>query len=210
MKATIATIVLMTAALAACGTPEIAEKYEAETYAPDEIAAALAADDPSRRADAAEQILAMAPERRRAVLIELTRSGEPEVRLLAVGLLGRHHAGDGEAVRALGETAALDLDVDVRSGALRALAGSGRPEALDAIGTALTDDESLVVRREAAVLLDRLTGQTIGAAFASAVDEAADAGDDVAIEYDDWLESHRDRLRWDAAKSRFVVEEDER
>ena len=108
-------------------------------------------------------------------------------------------------VAVLGEEAALDVDVDVRSAALGALAESGRPEALTAISSALTDDPSLVVRREAAVLLDRLTGQDLGAGFAGRVDEASDAADDAAMAYDDWLATNRAKLQWDAGSRRFTM-----
>ena len=123
---------------------------------------------------------------------------------MAVGLLGKYHAADDDVVAVLGGEAALDADVDVRSAALGALAKSGRVEALVAIGSALTDDPSLVVRREAAVLLDRLTGQTLGAGFASRVEEASSSADDASMAYDDWLETNRAKLRWDADTARFV------
>jgi len=193
-------------ALVACGTPDIARDYETKTYVPEELGAALSADDPARRADAAEQILAMKPEHRKKVLTELIHDPKPEVRLMAVGLLGKHHAADAGVVAVLGEEAALDVDVDVRSAALGALAESGRPEALMAISSALTDDPSLVVRREAAVLLDRLTGQDLGAGFAGRVEEASDAADDAAMAYDDWLSTNRAKLEWDAGSRRFTIE----
>ena len=191
-------------ALVACGTPDVARDYEAKTYVPEDLAAALSADDPARRADAAEQISAMNPNQREEVLIELTRDEKPGVRLMAVTLLGKHHAADADVVAALGDKAGLDVDVDVRGAALVALAASGSVEALAAIGSALTDDPSLVVRRQAAVLLDRLTGQTLGATFASRVEEASSSADDAAMAYDDWLESNRAKLRWDADSARFV------
>jgi len=191
-------------ALVACGTPGVAKDYETKTYVPEELAAALASDSPARRADAAEQISGMQPDQRRKVLIELTRDPKPEVRLMAVGLLGKYHAAAEDVVDVLGGEAALDADVDVRSAALGALAKSGRVEALVSIGSALTDDPSLVVRREAAVLLDRLTGQTLGAGFAARVEEAGSSADDASMAYDDWLETNRAKLRWDADTARFV------
>ena len=193
-------------ALVACGTPDIARDYEAKTYVPEELGAALSADDPARRADAAEQILAMKPEQRKKVLVELVRDPKPEVRLMAVSLLGKHHAADAGVIAVLGGEAALDVDIDVRSGALAALAESGSVDALVAIGSALTDDPSLRVRGEAAMLLDRLTGQTLGAGFASRVEEAGSDADDAAMAYDDWLETNRARLRWDVDTGRFVIE----
>ena len=126
---------------------------------------------------------------------------------MAVGLLGKHDAADDGVVAVLGGEIALDVDVDVRGAALAALAKSGRIEALSAIGTALTDDPSLVVRSEAAVLLDSLTGQTLGAGFAAQVEEASSGADDAAMAYDDWLETNRAKLRWDASSARFVVAE---
>jgi len=195
--------------LSACGTPEIAREYETKTYVPAELEKALKSEDPARRADAAEQILAMKPAQRKAVLLELTRNPRVEVRLMAVGLLGRHHATDPDVVKAMGEEAALDVDIDVRSAALSALAASGRSEALTAILAALTNDPSLVVRREAGVILDRLTGLKLATEFAGRLEEAEDAADDAAMSYDDWLESNREKLAWDAENRRFVLREGE-
>jgi len=194
-------------ALAACGTPGVAKEYEAKTYVPEKLHAALSSDSPARRADAAEQISGMQPAQRRQVLIELTRDQKPEIRLMAVGLLGKHDAGDAGVIAVLGSESALDADVDVRSAALSALAQSGRVEALVAIGNALTDDPSLMVRREAAVLLDRLTGQTLGAGFAAQVESASSSADDSAMAYDEWVETNRANLRWDKNSNRFVVAE---
>jgi HEAT repeat protein len=199
---------LFATVLAACGTPEIARDYETKTYVPAELEAALTSDDPARRADAAEQILAMDPAERKTVLTELVTNDRVEIRLMATGLLGKHHAGDSQVVKVLGERAALDVDIDVRSSALTGLAASGRPEALSSIVSSLTDDPALVVRREAAVLLDRLTGEKLGDEFAKLVSDAEEAADDAAFAYDDWVEANRDRLRWDAEDRRFTLKEE--
>lgn len=193
---------------AACGTPKVAQEYETKTYGYEEIQAALASDSPARRADAAEQISNMEPEKRKGVLVELTRDPRPETRLLAVSLLGKHHAADPDVIAAMGDVATLDPDVDVRTAALGALAMSGRVKALDTIAAVLTDDPSMVVRREAAVLLDRVTGQTLGAEFAGHVDAASDSADDAAMAYDDWLETNGANLRWDEKSGRFAKAED--
>ncbi|MEN8149155.1 MAG: hypothetical protein ABFS86_04985 [Planctomycetota bacterium] len=192
--------------LAGCGTPQIARPYETKKYVPEELAAALASDNPADRADAAEQILAMEPDARKMALIELTGDPKPGVRLMAVGLLGKHHAAEEDVVATLADDVMLDADADVRVAALAALAESGRPDGLAAISAALMDDPALVVRREAASLLDRLTGQTTGAEFTAMVDDALEKADDAAMAYDDWIETNREKLRWDAGKARYILD----
>ena len=148
----------------------------------------------------------MEPDARKKVLIELVGSPSPGVRLMAVGLLGKHHASDDAVVSALSGDAMLDPDPDVRGAALAALAESGRPDALAAISSALMDDPSLVVRREAASLLDRLTGQSMGAEFATMVDDIQEKADDAAMAYDEWIETNREKLKWDAERAKFVTD----
>ena len=114
-------------ALVACGTPSVARDYEAKSYVPEELHAALSSESPAERADAAEQISSMEPDQRRSVLVELTRDRKPEIRLMAVGLLGKHDAAHDDVVAVLGGEAALDVDADVRGAALEALARSGQP-----------------------------------------------------------------------------------
>jgi HEAT repeat protein len=197
-------LLLALAVLLGCGTPKVAEEYKAETYLPDQLRAALADDDPSRRADAAEQVEKMEPKRRRLVLLELSGDERSEVRLLAVSLLERLHSGDEEVVKRLAGILAHDPDPDIRTAAVGALSASGRPEALDALLDALMNDTSLSVRKDIASALDRLTGQSFGGDLVTAVDSAEEAADEAVMNYDEWIEMNRDRLKWDAKQERFV------
>ena len=200
-------LIVLTAllAVAACATPEVAEDYEAKTYLPDELKAALASDDPSQRADAAGQVERMAPERRQAVLTELSRDERASVRLLAVNLLGKLHGEEEATVARLAEVLAFDVDVDVRSAAVTALASSGSVEGLKALVQALADDPSLAVKRSVGTVLDRLTGEKLGSELSDRVDEAEAAADDAMIAYDDWLQANLETIRWDPEVSRFVI-----
>jgi HEAT repeat protein len=187
-----------------CGTPEVARDYESRDYLPQELEEALRSDDLARRADAAGQVEAMEPGRRRQILLALTEDDRAHVRLMAVSLLARHHAGDAETVARMAEVLSLDPDIDVRSAAIGALAASGDVSALKSLVGALTDDPSLEVKRQAATTLDRLTGEGFGAEFAAEFDEAETAADDTMMAYDDWLAGRAADLGWDAKEKRFV------
>lgn len=189
---------------AACATPEVAEDYRTRTFVPAELAAALASDDPTARADAAGQVESMEPAKRRAALLELSRDERAPVRLLAVGLLGRHHAAEEEAAGRLAEMLSLDPDADVRVAAVEGLGRSGRVDALRPLVDALSEDASLSVKRAAASTLDRLTGQALAADFLEKVDAAESAADDAMMSYDDWLGANGATLRYDAGSGRFV------
>lgn len=196
---------LVLLAIAGCGTPEIARERETRPLLPREIEEALRSDDPARRADAAGQVEAMDPEARRRTLLELLGDDRPHVRLMAVGILARHHGQEDTVVERLGQALSLDPDPDVRGALVDALAGSGRLGALGALVTALETDPSLLVKRRIARALDRITGQTFGAAFADRVDEAELSADEAMIDYASWLPGQD--LRWDAAAGRFVPRE---
>jgi HEAT repeat protein len=183
------------AVLTACGTPEVAKDYRTKTYVPEELQAALASRDPSARADAAAQVEAMSGGQRQAVLLELTTDPRPTVRLLAVGLAGKHLHGDEQAVARLAEMLSLDSDQDVRIAAVAALGETGSGPALTALLEALGNDTSLFVRRAAALALDRLTGQDFGAELAARVDEAEAAADGAMMNYEGWFDANRDALR---------------
>jgi hypothetical protein len=186
-----------------CATPEVAESYETTSYLPAEIGEALRSDDPARRADAADQVEKMEPATRRKALLELSADRRAGVRLLAVTLLGRLHASEEEVLVRLAGMLALDPDLDVRLAAVDAVEASQRLPALAALVAALTDDPSLIVRRQAAEALDRLTGQTIGAAVAEQVDAAEEAAEEALFAYEEWLEASREGLRWNDAAGRF-------
>jgi HEAT repeat protein len=197
-------LVLMGLAAAGCATPEIAEDYQEKALLPQEIESALKGDDPAGRADAATQVEKMAAANRKSVLLALVHDERAHVRLLAVSLLSRHHAGDEDAVAALADVLTLDADIDVRVATADALAKGGTHKGLSALLAALTDDTSLVVKRQAAEALDRLTGQTFGKTFVSSIDAAEEAADDAMMSYDGWLEERIGKLVWDAEKCRFV------
>ena len=186
MARTIPLIALL--CLAACGTPEVAEDYEEQVFLPAELSAALASDDPTARADAATQVEALPAAERLATLSSLAVHDNAAVRLMAIGLLGKLHAGDPTITMRLAEVIGMDADIDVRMATVPVLAKSGEA-GLAVLVEALSDDPSLFVRREIAVALDRVTGNTFGAAFAEKVGEAEDAADDAMMDYDDWLES---------------------
>ncbi len=181
--------------ITACGTPEVAEDYQAKTYVPEELQAALASDDPSSRADAAAQVAAMPTGQRKAVLLDLSRNERPTVRLLSVGLIGKHLSGDNQAVARLADLLSLDPDQDVRAACVGALGGTRSGTALKALLGALENDTSLSVRRAAAIALDRLTGQTFGAEMAAKVDDAEEAADDAMMNYEEWFDANREALR---------------
>ena len=178
-----------------CGTPEVAEDYQARTYVPEELQAALASDEPSSRADAAAQVAAMPTGQRKAVLLDLSRNERPTVRLLSVGLIGKHLSGDNQAVARLADMLSLDPDQDVRAACVDALGGTRSGAALKALLGALENDTSLTVRRAAAVALDRLTGQTFGADMAAKVDDAEEAADDALMNYEEWFDANQEALR---------------
>jgi len=186
---------LLLALLTACGTPEVAEEYQAKTYVPEELQAALASDDPSSRADAAAQVAAMPTGQRKAVLLDLSRNERPTVRLLSVGLIGKHLSGDNQAVARLADLLSLDPDQDVRAACVGALGGTRSGAALTALLGALENDSSLSVRRSAAVALDRLTGQSFGAEMAAKVDDAEEAADDAMMNYGEWFDANQEALR---------------
>ncbi len=186
---------LALALISACGTPEVAKEYQTKTYVPDELQAALSSDDPSVRADAAAQVEAMSVGQRKAVMLELTRDERPTVRMLAVGLIGKHLAGDNQAVDLLAEMLSLDPDQDVRGTVVAALGGTRNGTALNALLEALSTDTSLAVRRSAALALDRLTGQSFGAEMAARVDAAEDAADDAMMNYEDWFDANQGALK---------------
>ncbi len=186
---------LLLALITACGTPEVAEEYQAKTYVPEELQAALASDDPSSRADAAAQVAAMPTGQRKAVLLDLSRNERPTVRLLSVGLIGKHLSGDNQAVARLADLLSLDPDQDVRAACVGALGGTRSGAALTALLGALENDSSLSVRRSAAVALDRLTGQSFGAEMAAKVDDAEEAADDAMMNYGEWFDANQEALR---------------
>lgn len=186
---------LALALCSACGTPEVAEEYQTKTYVPEQLQAALASEDPSARADAASQVEAMPVGQRKAVLLELTLDKRPTVRMLAVGLIGKSLAGDNQAVARLAEMLSTDPDPDVRSAVVGALGSTRSDTALNALLEALGNDTSLSVRRDAALALDRLTGQSFGAEMAAQVDEAQDAADDAMMNYEDWFDANKDALK---------------
>ena len=183
-------LVLVSLSIGACATPEVAEDYKAKSYVPEEMAAALGGEDPARRADAAKQVEEMAPSDRLAALLELSRDDRAPVRLLAVGLIGRYHAGDAAAVASLGDVLSLDPDMDVRSAAVGALARSTTRESVEALLSALTDDTALNVRRAAAAALDRLSGRDYGAEVAAGFDEAEMAADEAGMAYEEWFDAN--------------------
>jgi HEAT repeat protein len=189
--------------LCSCGTPEVARDYRAKTYLPAELEAALRSDNPTRRAEAEDQIASLPVDRRIEILLALSRDPEPPMRLLAAKLLGKD-SGDPRAAKRLGEMVGLDADPDVRMLAMDGLAAGGSDGALSALLTALEADPSLLVRRHAASALDRLTGQEIGASFVDSLDEAEMSADEAAMAYSDWFESHGKGLRWDAGSSQYV------
>jgi HEAT repeat protein len=201
------------------GASEVAGDYEVRTFLPEELEEALRSEDPARRADAASQVETMPPERRREVLIALVGDERAHVRLMAVTLLGRLHAGEDGAIAALADVLSLDVDLDVRSAAVAALAESENPRALEALAGVLMDDPSLVVKREAAEALDRLTGQSFGKVLVERIDaaesfgkvlvERIDAAEEACYEaneaYEEWLEERVDELVWDPARGRFAA-----
>ena len=192
--ATLLMTVLALTLISACGTPEVAKEYQAKTYLPEELQAALSSDDPSVRADAAAQVEAMSLGQRKAVLLELTRDKRPMVRMLAVGLIGKHLSGDNQAVSRLADLLSLDPDQDVRVAAVSALGGTRSGAALNALLDALSNGTSLIVRRSAALALDRLTGQSFGADMAAKVEDAEDAADDAMMNYEDWFDANQEAL----------------
>ena len=193
-KAILLPTLLALALITGCGTPEVAEEYQAKTYLPEELQAALASDDPTRRADAAAQVVAMPPGQRKAALLDLSRDERPTVRMLAVGLIGKHLSGDDQAVARLADLLSLDPDQDVRTACVSALGGTRSGTALQALLGALGNDTSLTVRRSAAVALDRLTGQTFGAEMARKIDDAEEAADDAMMNYEEWFDANREAL----------------
>jgi HEAT repeat protein len=180
---------------AACGTPEVAEDYQAKTYVPEELQAALASNDPTMRADAADQVMAMPTGQRKAVLLELTRDERPTVRMTAVSLVGKTLSGDQQAVARLAELLSLDGDQDVRMVCVDALGTTRNGDALRALLDALSNDSSLGVRRAAAVSLDRLTGQRFGQEMAARYDDAEAAADDAMMNYEEWFDANQEALK---------------
>jgi HEAT repeat protein len=198
-------LVLAAVTVAGCATPEVAETYEERSLVPQEIAAGLRSEDPTQRAAAAKQIETMEPAQSRSVLMELTGHELVPVRMLAVSALGKHHASDGGVVTRLAEVLSLDGDADVRSRVVDALSRSGSVNGLAAILDALGNDSSLLVRREAALALDKLTGQSHALRFVTTFDDAEMQADETTMTYEEWFEANRAALRWDAGTSRFVV-----
>jgi HEAT repeat protein len=190
-----ATLFLTLLLITACGTPEVAEEYQTKTYVPEELQAALASDDPTSRADGAAQVEAMPGGQRKAILLELTLDERPTVRLLAVGLIGKHLPGDNQAVARLSEMLSLDPDQDVRTSCVEVLGGTRSGTALKALLDALGNDTSLAVRRSSAVALDKLTGQTFGAEMAKKVDDAEESADDAMMNYEEWFDANQEALR---------------
>jgi HEAT repeat protein len=179
----------------ACRAPGVADDYSAEAIPTVEIAGALADEDPTRRSEAAEQIEAMDAETRRRTLISLTRDGRPEIRLLAVDLIGLHHATDAEAASRLAEMLASDPDPDVRIACVSSLSRGDRRHALAPLFDALSSDPSLYVRADAAAALDRLTGQAIGRAVVLGTDAAESAADDASLAYEEWIQENVTEVR---------------
>ncbi len=182
-------LVLLAGILAACGTPKVAKDYEAKVYLPQEIETALRSEDPARRADAAAQVETMSPDQRGPILISLTTDERPHVRLMAVSLLGKHHADDASAIAALANVLSLDGDLDVRSAAVSALAAGTSAPSLTVLVETLSNDSSLVIKREAAAALDARTGQTFGKELADSIDTAEEAADEAMMAYEEWMEN---------------------
>jgi HEAT repeat protein len=184
---------------------ELADDYEKKDLLPGEIVAALGGDDPAARADAAEQIEKLDPEKRKTVLLALTRDESASIRLLAVSLLTQHHATDAQVVGDLLAVAKTDLDIDVQQAAFAALGQSGDERALKLAITVLSDlDADLPLKLEAVEMLDRLTGRTTKGDLEEALEDAMDAADDLGMSWDEWLTTHGPTLSWDAEKGRFV------
>jgi HEAT repeat protein len=187
---------------------KVADEYRAKDYLPGEIAEALRGDDPAARADAAEQIAKMDPAERETVLLAMTRDERSHVRLLAVSQLARLHGTDPDVVGRLLETARDDLDGDVKQAAFAALGKSGDARALKLAVEVLSDtDAALPVKLEAASMLDLLTGRDTKGDLSDALDEAVDAADDLGMAWDEWLQTHGEKLIWAADQSRFTEKE---
>ena len=197
-------LALLGCVLAACATPEVAKDYKTTRLLPQEIEDALRSEDPARRSDAASQLETMPPVRRQAVLAALATDDRAHVRLLAVSLLGTHHADDPQTLTVLADVLSLDADLDVRSAAVAALAGSRNPKTLAILVGVLTDDVSLLVKRDAAEALDRRTGQPFGLGLVEGLDAAEEAADGAMMLYEEWFESRAGSIRWDEEQGRFV------
>ncbi len=180
-------LVLLVCVLAACGTPKVAEDYEAKTFLPQEIETALRSDDPAKRADAAAQVETMPAKKRGPILIALTTDEKAHVRLMAVSLIGKHHANDEKAITALADLLSLDADLDVRSAAVSALGASENTKSLTVLVQTLSNDSSLTIKREAAAALDARTGQSFGKELVESIDAAEEAADEAMMAYEEWL-----------------------
>ena len=93
------------------------------------------------------------------VLRHALADSDPEVRMIACEAWGRR--GDQEAVQRLGERVQADTNNDVRLAALRALAETDRPEAVQSIAPAL-EDEDPALQRRAVLALKEVSNEDFG------------------------------------------------
>jgi HEAT repeat protein len=170
-----------------------------------EIREGLLSADLKARLDAVAQIDKLPEAECRAALLGALQADYAATRLTATSALAKRFPTHPEVVEALLSAAGNDPDPDVRQAAFTALQKSGDSRALDLALAALeSTDASLAAKLTAAETLDRLTGETSAATLEDLLGRAEEAGDELFMQWEEWLAEHREKLVWDAEKSRFV------
>lgn len=165
----------------------------------------LSSDDPKLRMDALAQIEKLPEAERMAALLAALQSPSAPTRLTAVTALGKDFSTRAGAIEGLKETAKEDLDTDVREAAFSALATSGDIAILElAVEVLSATDAPLGAKVRAAALLDLLTGRSLSEALKASYADAEESADDLAMDWDDWLEERVERLRWDPEAGQFT------
>jgi len=165
----------------------------------------LSSDDPKLRMDALAQIEKLPEAERIRALLAALESPSAPTRLTAVTAFGKDFSTNAAVIEGLKEAARGDLDTDVREAAFNALAASGDTAILElAVEVLSATDAPLGAKVRAAALLDLLTGRSRSEDLKATHAQAEESADDLAMEWDDWLGERLERLRWDPKSGRFT------
>ena len=178
--------------------------YRVEQMSASEIAAALRSPELTKRLDAVAQLEKLTDAQKKAAFLDALGATHPAARLTALTELRKGRGADSEVVTAVLAVAQEDLDADVVESAFALLVESGDPRVLKvAAGRLLATDASLAAKLSAAKTLDALTGRDSSQAFATLFDSAEESVDDLAMEWDEWIEENASKLKWNPERKIF-------
>jgi len=186
---------------------EDAGEYKVENMTAKGVAAALRSPELTKRLDAVAQLDKLTDAQKKAAFLDALGATHPAARLTALTELRRMLGGlgaDPDVVTAVLKVAQDDPDPDVVELAFALLVGSGDARVLTvAAERLLSTDASLAAKLSAAKTLDTLTGRNTAKAFAAFVDSAQESADDLGMEWDEWIEEHASKLKWNEQRQRF-------